>query len=81
LDKKAYCWRFSFYCAVDGCRHRATPPSLRFLGGRVYLATMVVLISAILHGATTPRVTRLSQPIGVSRRTVARWRASLSRTA
>ena len=37
LDKKAYCWRFSFCCAVDGCRQRDTPPSLRFLGGRVYL--------------------------------------------
>ena len=74
LDKNAYCWRFSFCCAVDGCRHRATPPSLRFLGGRVYLATMVVLISAMLHGATAPRVTQLSQLIGVSRRTVARWR-------
>src|SRR5208337_1429585 len=27
--------RFSFCCAVDGCRSRATPPSLRFLGRRV----------------------------------------------
>jgi hypothetical protein len=74
LDKEAYCWRFSFCCAVDGCRHRTTPPSLRFLGRRVYLATMVVLISAMLHGATPPRVTRLSQLLGVSRRTVVRWR-------
>ena len=74
LDKNAYCWRFSFCCAVDGCRHRATPPSLRFLGGRVYLATMVVLISVMRHGATAPRVARLSQLIGVSRRTVAHWR-------
>ena len=31
--------RFSFCCAVDGCRSRATPPSLRFLGRKVYLAT------------------------------------------
>jgi len=74
LDKKVYCWRFSFCCAVDGCRHRDTPPSLRFLGRRVYLATMVVLISAMRHGATAPRVARLSQLIGVSRRTVAHWR-------
>ena len=56
------------------CRHRDTPPSLRFLGRRVYLATMVVLISAMRHGATAPRVARLSQLIGVSRRTVAHWR-------
>ena len=27
--------RFSFSCAVDGCRKRATPPSLRFLGRHV----------------------------------------------
>ena len=27
--------RFSFCCAVDGCRSRATPPSLRFLGPNV----------------------------------------------
>jgi hypothetical protein len=39
----------------------------------VYLATMVVLISAMLHGATPPRVAQLSQLLGVSRRTVARW--------
>jgi hypothetical protein len=35
---------------------------------------MVVLISAMLHGATPPRVMRLSQLFGVSRRTVGRWR-------
>jgi hypothetical protein len=35
---------------------------------------MVVLISAMRHGATAPRVARLSQLIGVSRRTVAHWR-------
>jgi hypothetical protein len=50
------------------------PPSLRFLGRRVYLASMVVLISVMRHGATAPRVARLSQLIGVSRRTVAHWR-------
>src|SRR5271166_5967880 len=39
--------RFSFCCAVDGCRSRATPPSLRFLGRRVYVATIVVLITIL----------------------------------
>jgi hypothetical protein len=29
-----YARRFSFCCAVDGCRKRKTPPSLRFLGWR-----------------------------------------------
>ena len=74
LDKEVYCRRFSLCCAVDGCRQRMTPPSLRFLGRRVYLASIVVLISTMLHGATPLRMARLSQLFGVDRRTVARWR-------
>jgi hypothetical protein len=49
---KEYGQRFSFCCAVDGCRKRTTLPSLRFLGRKVYLATVVTLISAMQHGAT-----------------------------
>jgi hypothetical protein len=70
-----YAERFSFCCAVDGCRKRTTPPSLRFLGRKVYLATVVTLISAMLHGTTPSRLTRLSIVPGIDRRTVARWRA------
>ena len=74
LDRKVYCWRFSYCCAADGCRQRTTPPSLRFLGRRVYLATMVVLISAMLYGPTPRRIQRLSKLFGITRRTVDRWR-------
>ena len=70
-----YVERFSFCCAVDGCRKRATPPSLRFLGRRVYLATVVTLISALMLGTTPSRLTRLSVVPGIDRRTLARWRA------
>ena len=66
--------RFSFCCAVDGCRKRTTPPSLRFLGRKVYLATVVTLISALLHGTTPARLARLSAVPGIDRRTLARWR-------
>jgi hypothetical protein len=66
--------RFSFCCAVDGCRSRATPPSLRFLGRKVYLAAIVVLVAILRHGVTTSRIDRLSQAVGVDRRTVERWR-------
>ena len=69
-----YARRFSFCCAVDGCRKRTTPPSLRFLGRKVYLATVVTLISAMLHGTTPARLTRLSSVPGIDRRTLARWR-------
>jgi hypothetical protein len=37
---------------VDGCRSRTTPPSLRFLGRKVYLATIVVLVSMMQYGVT-----------------------------
>jgi hypothetical protein len=70
-----YTRRFSFCCSVDGCRKRMTPPSLRFLGRKVYLATVVTLITAMLHGTTPARLTRLSIVPGIDRRTLARWRA------
>jgi hypothetical protein len=53
---------------------RATPPSLRFLGRKVYLAAIVVLVAVLRHGVTTSRMERLSQAVGVDRRTVERWR-------
>jgi hypothetical protein len=67
-------WRFSFCCAEDGCRGRVTPPSLRFLGRKVYLGAVVVLVSAMRHGATPERMRKLRDLLGVSRRTVERWR-------
>ena len=70
-----YAERFSFCCAVDGCRKRTTPPSLRFLGRHVYLATVVTLISAMQLSITPSRLARLSVVPGLDRRTLARWRA------
>jgi hypothetical protein len=64
--------RESFCCATEGCRKRLTPPSLRFLGRKVYLGAVVVLVSAMRHGATPTRVARLQELVGVSPRT--RWR-------
>jgi hypothetical protein len=66
--------RFSFCCAVDGCRDRATPASLRFLGRKVYLAVIVTLISAMRDGLTERRLGKLAAAISVDRRTAARWR-------
>lgn len=67
--------RFSLCCAEDGCRTRHTPASLRFLGRKVYLGAVVVVISAMQHGATPARMRKLRDLLGVSRRTVERWRA------
>ena len=67
--------RFSFCCAIDGCRSRETPASLRFLGRRVYVAAIVVLIALLQHGATDARMERLCEVVRVDRRTVERWRS------
>ena len=69
----AYAKRFSFCCAREGCRSRTTPPSVRFLGRRVYLAAIVVLVTAMRHGVTPQRANELTALFGVSRRTLARW--------
>jgi len=67
-----YGWRFSFCC--DACRHRVTPPSVRFFGRRVYLAPVFVIISAMRRRLTARRLGRLRQLFGVDRRTLVRWR-------
>jgi hypothetical protein len=67
-------WRFSLCCARHGCRRRETPPSLRFLGPKVYLAATIILIALLQEGATATRMRRLKELVGVDRRTVARWR-------
>jgi hypothetical protein len=70
----SYGKRASYCCAVDGCRTRATPPSVRFLGRRVYLRGVVVLASALQHGVSAFRAKRLKELFGVSRQTLERWR-------
>lgn len=66
--------RFSFCCAREGCRRRNTPPSLRFLGRRVYLGAVVVLVAAMREGPTPTRLEQLQVLVGVCARTVRRWR-------
>jgi hypothetical protein len=65
--------RLSFCCDRDGCRKRVTPPSVRFLGRKVYLGAVVVLISAMRQGPSPRRVRELSARFGADRRTIARW--------
>lgn len=67
------CLRLSFCCDRDGCRKRTTPPSVRFLGPKVYLGAIVILISAMRQGPTPRRVRELSTRFGADRRTIARW--------
>jgi hypothetical protein len=69
-----YGWRMSLCCAEEGCRRRVTPPSVRYLGRRVYLGVVVVLVSAMEHGLSLRRVAKLNQHLGIGLRTLRRWR-------
>jgi hypothetical protein len=66
--------RRSFCCSVDGCRRRSTPPSVRFLGRKVYVGAVVVLATVLQHGPSKKSVTALSSLLGITRRTLVRWR-------
>lgn len=60
--------RWSFCCA--DCRRRTTPPSLRFLGRRVYIGQQVIMVS---HAAVE-LCRQFGKKLGiVPRRTVLRW--------
>jgi len=67
--------RLSLCCAEEGCRSRTTPPSVRFLGRRVYFGAVVVLATAMTGGITAKRAERLRELVGVSLRTLRRWHA------
>lgn len=63
--------RYSLCCNREGCRRRTLPPSLRFLGRRVYAEAVVLIASvvALLLGGTGPA----SEATAVPARTLKRW--------
>lgn len=66
-------YRLSFCCGREGCRKRSTPPSVRFLGPKVYLGAVVVLVTAMRQGPTPSGMRKLTELFGADRRTIARW--------
>jgi hypothetical protein len=63
--------RISLCCDRDGCRKRALPPSVRFLGRKVYIGAAIVVASAIARLAVTSAAAR--RATGIAPRTVRRW--------
>jgi hypothetical protein len=58
--------RFSLCCRKEGCRHRVTPPSLRFLGRKIYSAWVVILALEYCRDLGLDRK--------IARQTIARWK-------
>jgi hypothetical protein len=50
-----------------------TPPSLRFLGRKVFFGVVVLLLPVLRDGPTPVRLSRLCERFGVSVRTIRRW--------
>lgn len=67
--------RPSLCCREDGCRRRQTPPLVGFLGRRVYVSAIVVLVCAMCQGPSPERLSALERALGVAPRTVRRWLA------
>ena len=70
---ETYQRRISLCCRNEGCRRRATPPSVRFLGRKVYFAALVVVASAIGRDVVLVGRGRVREVRGVPVRTVRRW--------
>jgi hypothetical protein len=68
---EAFRLRHSLCCGREGCRKRALPPSLRFLGRRVYLEAVVLLATVQAMALKTLR--RAREVTGVPARTLRRW--------
>jgi len=73
LAGESYSVRHSLCCGWRGCRKRCLPPSLRFLGRRVYLEVVVLFASVLAHLLMPSQ--RASKATGVSTRTLRRWTA------
>jgi hypothetical protein len=68
---EAFSRRLSLCCGREGCRRRSMPPSVRFLGRRVYLGAVVIVGSVVALAAATAAAIR--RATGIAPRTTRRW--------
>ena len=72
-EESVFTQRFSYCCGREGCRLRTTPPSVRFLGRKVYLESAILIACALAAAEDRARVVRAAT--GIAARTVRRWHA------
>lgn len=68
---EAFRLRHSLCCGREGCRRRSLPPSLRFLGKRVYLGAVLLLATMVVQLVAS--VGNACAHTAVPRRTLRRW--------
>ncbi len=68
---EAFTIRHSLCCGAEGCRRRSLPPSLRFLGRRVYLEVVVLLACMVAQLVSSLR--EACAATGVPSWTLQRW--------
>lgn len=66
--------RFSWCCGREGCRKRSTPPSVRFLGRKVYLEG-AILIACTLVPLIEQTAAAMREATGIAARSIRRWLA------
>lgn len=67
-----YFIRFSLCCGTEGCRHRVTPPSCRFMGRKVYWHSVILVVVSEWQNKAFS-IFKLSKLSGVTRNTINRW--------
>lgn len=74
--------RYSLCCGREGCRRRVLPPSLRFLGRRVYVEVVVFLASVVtlLVGGARQASPKTGVPAWTLKRWSVWWREAFPRS-
>ncbi len=73
ITEPGWARRIGLCCGRTGCRKRALPPSVRYLGRRVYVGAAVLLASALADVAMA--AAKIVEQTGIPARTVRRWQA------
>jgi hypothetical protein len=73
LDE-SFSQRLSLCCGAEGCRRRLLPPSVLFLGRRVYWGAVILVVVALRQGRDRGyTVEKLKRLFEVTRPTLRRW--------
>jgi len=66
--------RLSLCCGQEGCRRRSPPPSVRFMGQRVYWGCVILVTMTLRQGRPDGMsANKLKELFGVTRLTIKRW--------